>query len=95
MATSEDTEAFSEFERKRIESLMKRGLALIESRSYPEALSLARELRRARYIGAFELAALALAPMGKLDKAIVALEQGVGIWPSREDSSINFRNGPQ
>ena len=84
MAKSEDTGIHSEFERKRIERLMRRGLALIDSRSYPEVLEVARELRRARYSGAYELAALALAATGKLDKAIVALERGVegspGAW---------------
>lgn len=58
------------------EELMEIGNSHLESRSYSDAIKVARQLIRMRYSGGHELLGLAYARSGKTDEAIRALERG-------------------
>lgn len=48
---------------------------------YDAALGIAQELRQLRYSASFEIAALAHAGQGRIERAVDELEQGVGLAP--------------
>lgn len=67
--------------RKRCESLLEKGRALIEEGEFDAALEIAAELEELGNCGGFELAALAQAGKGDLEAAVATLQRGVAVAP--------------
>jgi tetratricopeptide (TPR) repeat protein len=65
----------------RAEKLADKGYALINDGEFDKALAVADELRALRYTAEFEIAALAYAGKGELDRAVATLEEGVSLAP--------------
>jgi tetratricopeptide (TPR) repeat protein len=74
--------ASDEARRKRVESLAEKGFQLLRDGEYDAALAVAKQLRKARFTAAFEVAALAHAGKRDLPAAIAILEEGVRSAPS-------------
>jgi len=69
------------FPERKIDGLMTKGYSAIDREDYAEALKIGSQLHEAKFSGAFEVKALALAGMGKKAKAIRVLEEGVRLVP--------------
>ena len=63
--------------RKRCESLLQKGYALIRDGEFDAALEVAGQLEKHRHTGGFEIAALAHAGKGELETAVAVLRRGV------------------
>jgi tetratricopeptide (TPR) repeat protein len=68
-------------EQSSIEELSNQGFQCLELQDYQGALEIASRLEEHRSTAAFEIAALALAGDGQLEKAVETLERGVGFAP--------------
>ncbi len=77
-----------EARRKKSEDLAGRGFGFLREGDYEAALEVAKELEEIRYTAAFDIAAQALAGLGKLEKAVETLERGVKEAP---DSWLNWQ----
>lgn len=70
--------------RKRCESLLQKGYALVRGGDFDAALEVAGQLEEQRHTGGFEIAALAHAGRGDVEAAVAVLRRGVtrapGVW---------------